>query len=195
MLIEVPGQRLDHSGDGLDGGVRTGLASEKQVVGQGDAVPGPGGSDLVKAIGVEGDEGQCRFRRPVRRPPAGVLDDEGSTACRGRQGHDGRSHHRIDLLGILVGGEELARRMHQHRVQLGLQPASRRQPEVGSDAIEYRQEGLVPLQLVDLHTAPGDLVPIRRPASASAGSMPSPPGENPLPPLPRRSLYRSTRIG
>lgn len=140
-----------------------GVALEEQVVGQRHAVPGGDRSYLVAAIGVEGDEGKGLLGRSIGRRHAGVAHDQSAALERGRQGHDKGPDHRIGLLRVLMGDEELPGAVDQHRVQLGFQPAARGQAQVGPEAVEGRHEGLGPAPLVELHPADGDLPGIAHP--------------------------------
>ena len=142
---------------------RCGVALEEQVVGQRHAVPGGDRSYLVAAIGVEGDEGKGLLGRSIGRRHAGVAHDQSAALERGRQGHDKGPDHRIGLLRVLMGDEELPGAVDQHRVQLGFQPAARGQAQVGPEAVEGRHEGLGPAPLVELHPADGDLPGIAHP--------------------------------
>jgi hypothetical protein len=86
-----------------------------------------------------------------------MLDHEHTPRRRRGQRHDQGPDHRVGLLGVLVRGEELARCVDQHRVELGCQLASLRQTEIGAQAIEDGSEGSVPLLFVDLNAALRDL--------------------------------------
>ena len=157
MLVEARGQGVDVRW-WRDGRRRSGrfLAQDK-VVGEHDPVAGLDGPDLVTAVGVERDErDRVRFRL-VGRGLVAVLDDQGPTGERRRQGHHEGPDHAVGLLGVLVGDEELPRCVHQHGVQLGVEFAPCPQAEISVQAFECGLQRLVPPPFVDLHVARGDL--------------------------------------
>lgn len=88
---------------------------------------------------------------------SGVRDRERAAAAGSRQGHDQGPDHRVDLLGVLVRGEELARPVHQQRVELRLEPSAGQQAEAGPQPVEHRPERPVPSPSIDLDPALGDL--------------------------------------
>ncbi len=116
VLPEETGQLADRSLVALWQG---GVTAEEQVVGEGDPVPRPDLGDLVPAVGVEGDQ-----RELCRRASVGVLLVEVTyrqlaPGVLGGQRHHQGADHRVVLLAVLVGAEELARLVHQQGMKAG----------------------------------------------------------------------------
>ena len=103
----------------------------------------------MAGVAVERDEHQRRCRALVALGLAAVFDKEVTTGRVRREHHDQRGDHVVGLLRVLVTGEELAGLVHQHRMQFRSQTGRVGEPEVGTDGVEHRVEGLVPAAFVD----------------------------------------------
>ena len=141
-----------------------GVAGEHQIVGEHDPVPAFDGEDLVAGVAVERHEHQRRCRALVTLGLAAVFDKEVTTGGVRWQHHDQGADHVVGLLRVLVTGEELTGLVHQHRMQLRSQTRRVGEPEVGTDGVEYREEGLVPAALVDSDPRLRDLPRVTNPS-------------------------------
>jgi hypothetical protein len=102
------------------------------------------GTDLVPAVGVEGNQLQRGTAAAERHHLAVLLDGHLAATERGVKADHERSDHRVGLLRILMGAEELSPLIEQHVVQLGLQLDTLGEPKAGAYVIEQRNQGLVP---------------------------------------------------
>ena len=162
------------------------ITCQQQIVGEHDPISTGHRADFMLTVGVERDEGKHLVEGAVRRPHIGVFNDQCSATRGTRQRHGQRAHHGVTLLGVLVGKEKLAWGVDEHRMQLRLQGAVIRQPQVAAESGKYRLQGPVPPPLIDPHLAFGYL-----PSTADPGI-----GERLLPlSVPCRTGYATQLLG
>lgn len=157
MLADEAGQLAGRLRQGL-ARWRGRVAVDQKVVGEHDAVARRHRLHLVTTVGIERDEREPALRRSVGDGLAGVFDHESATLVRGRKRHDQRADHRVVLLGVLMGDEELPAPIDQHGMELRAEIAARRQSEIPAQLIENGVERPGPAPLVDLHAAQGNFL-------------------------------------
>ena len=109
----------------------------------------------MPGVGVEGDERKRGLRSPVSLPFLVVPHHQLAAGVAGWQRHHQGADHRVVLLGILVGEEELVRLVDQERVKIGGQLGGVRQAQLFPGRREdARQRVAVPLGADEV---PGDL--------------------------------------
>lgn len=86
-----------------------------------------------------------------------MLNHQAAAGGRPGQGHDETGDHAVGLLGVLVRGEVLTRGIHQHRVELRLQPAPVRETQFATQLFEHRSQRRPPATVVDPHPTLGNL--------------------------------------
>ena len=128
-------------------------------------------ANLMLAIGVESDERELAAMATEGHPLVVMLDLDGATGKVRGQDHDQRADPVIGSLGIAVGGEELARPIHEHVVQLGSEAEAIGESEVAPHAIEERSERFPPARFVDPDAALRDLPGISYPRIESCLSL------------------------
>ena len=114
-----------------------GVAVHEQVVGERDPVAGHHLEHFVSAVGVEGDGGKRPFRSPVSLPLLAAPHHQLAAGVVGWQRYHQGADHRVVLLGILVGEEELARLVDQERVQVGGQRGGVRKAQLFLGSSEH----------------------------------------------------------
>ncbi len=107
-----------------------GVPAQQEVVGERNPVPRPYFEDFVPAVGVEGDHRQLRLRPPVGLPLIEVAHHQLAAGVTGRQRHHQGADHRVVLLAVLMGKEELARLVDQKRMKIGGQLGGDRQAQL-----------------------------------------------------------------
>ena len=120
-------------------------------------MPGFDRANLMVAIGVERDQRELAAVPADGDPLVAMLDFDGATRKVRGQDHDQRANHVVGLLGIAVGGEELARSIDEHVVQRRLEAGAVTESEIAPHVLEERPQRFPPARFVDLDTALRDL--------------------------------------